>query len=227
MNSMLLELIYQADWMSKFVLLVLLMMSVVCWALFFSSIIALNSYHTQLDQALRACNNAQSFDELLALGVGLQDTFAGPLIARALKLLKDLGKGRERGQSLTSREFDLIQESMYASVHDIIREQERYVPIFSTSAEISPLIGLFGTVWGLVHSFMRISQFQSADITTVAPGISEALITTLAGLMVAIPALIMFNYSHNQIRNLETGLVKVVERIELLIKRLFILESRS
>ena len=76
----------------------------------------------------------------------------------------------------------------------MILHDEAYVPILSSCAAVAPLLGLFGTVWGLIHAFLQISQTQVADLATVAPGISEALITTLAGLMVAIPALIMYNY---------------------------------
>ena len=81
-----------------------------------------------------------------------------------------------------------------------MRTEESYLPFLFTSASVSPLLGLFGTVWGLVHAFIRISEKQSADITTVAPGIAEALITTLAGLLVAVPALVMYHYLIAQIR---------------------------
>jgi biopolymer transport protein ExbB/TolQ len=75
------------------------------------------------------------------------------------------------------------------------------------------LLGLFGTVWGLIHAFIRISEKQAADITVVAPGIAEALITTLAGLIVAIPALIMYNYLIVRVRHIETQMVQLADRI--------------
>jgi biopolymer transport protein TolQ len=224
MNNMVLELLYQADWMSKFVLLLLLVLSIVCWALFFSLVISLYTYRRQSEQALRACQNVQSFDDVLALSIALQDSLVGPFLARTVKTLKELQ--RDRMHTLTPREADLVEEAMYSSVQELVAEQERYLPVFSTAAEVSPLIGLFGTVWGLIHSFMRISQFQSADITTVAPGISEALITTLAGLMVAIPALMMFHYAHHQLRDLEGLLCRFSDRIQFLIKQRFMSEGR-
>ena len=61
----------------------------------------------------------------------------------------------------------------------------------------------FGTVWGLIHAFMGIAQQKSADISAVAPGIAEALITTLGGLIIAIPALVMFNYLTSEVRKLK------------------------
>jgi biopolymer transport protein ExbB len=83
----------------------------------------------------------------------------------------------------------------------------------STTASVAPLLGLFGTVWGLVHAFMNIAATQSADITAVAPGIAEALITTIAGLLVAIPALVMYNVTvqiHTRLRERVYTLVDTV-----------------
>ena len=94
---------------------------------------------------------------------------------------------------------ELPAKKVAINVDAIVVHEESYLPFLSTSAAVAPLLGLFGTVWGLIHAFMRISEKQVADITTVAPGIAEALVTTLAGLFVAIPALIMFNYLNIQL----------------------------
>ncbi len=82
------------------------------------------------------------------------------------------------------------------------------------------MLGLFGTVWGLVHAFVSISQKQSADIATVAPGIAEALITTLAGLMVAIPALVMFVYLNTMVKDIEQKSMNLADRFILIAHRL-------
>jgi biopolymer transport protein TolQ len=87
------------------------------------------------------------------------------------------------------------------------------------SAGVSPLLGLFGTVWGLIHAFVRISEKQSADIATVAPGIAEALITTLAGLMIAIPSLMMFSYLTTQLKSIEHRLIGVADRFSLILQK--------
>ena len=101
----------------------------------------------------------------------------------------------------------------------MLMHNEEYIAILSSSAAVAPLLGLFGTVWGLVHSFMRISETQVADIATIAPGIAEALITTLAGLIVAIPALIMFNYLHTKTRALEHGLISLADRMTFVLQQ--------
>jgi len=96
------------------------------------------------------------------------------------------------------------------------------MPIFTATIAISPLLGLFGTVWGLIHAFMRISEKQSADIATVAPGIAEALITTLAGLMVAIPAVVMLCYLQSQVRALEYYALRLADTLSMTLSRITI-----
>jgi biopolymer transport protein TolQ len=83
------------------------------------------------------------------------------------------------------------------------------LPLLSTAAAASPLLGLFGTVWGLIHAFMAIAEHHSADIAAVAPGIAEALIATLGGLVVAIPALAMYVYLHGRVKLLEQEVVEL------------------
>ena len=101
---------------------------------------------------------------------------------------------------------------------DVMHQEESYVPVLSISASISTLLGLFGTVWGLIHAFVRISEKQSADIVAVAPGISEALITTIAGLFVAIPALVFSQYLMVRIRDMEYSLMTITDKVHALVR---------
>lgn len=80
------------------------------------------------------------------------------------------------------------------------------VPFLATTGNTTPFIGLFGTVWGIMNSFHGIGLRGSASLAVVAPGISEALVATAAGLAVAIPAVIAFNYFMQKIRILESEL---------------------
>ncbi len=106
------------------------------------------------------------------------------------------------------------------NIESVIMHNESYLPVLSSCANVATLLGLFGTVWGLIHSFMRISESQVADIATMAPGIAEALITTLAGLIVAIPALMMFNYLHTKTRMLEHNLIILADRMTFIFQQL-------
>ena len=100
------------------------------------------------------------------------------------------------------------------------------MPILYSCAGVATLIGLFGTVWGLVHAFIRIGEKQAADIATVAPGIAEALITTLGGLMVAIPAYVMFHFLSVRVRALESHYHTFVDMFALRTKHLFVQSGR-
>ena len=85
-----------------------------------------------------------------------------------------------------------------------IAQLERYLPFLATTASATPFIGLFGTVWGIMSSFHGISTQGSASLAVVAPGISEALIATAAGLAAAIPAVIGYNFFLNRVRHWAT-----------------------
>ena len=100
------------------------------------------------------------------------------------------------------------------------------VPFLATTGNTTPFIGLFGTVWGIMNSFSGIGQSGSASLAVVAPGISEALVATAAGLAAAIPAVIAFNFFMNKIRVVESEMqsfsadfLNIIERDILRIER--------
>ena len=128
--------------------------------------------------------------------------------------------GSKRG--LTVVEFEMVQQHADQIVDDLLLSEESYMPILSTTAVLSPLVGLFGTVWGLIQAFVRISERQSADIITIAPGIAGALITTMAGLVVAIPAYAMFSYCSTRVRSLDRYLTSLSEQFMVLVQRLML-----
>jgi biopolymer transport protein TolQ len=85
-----------------------------------------------------------------------------------------------------------------------VAQLERYLPFLATTASSTPFIGLFGTVWGIMSAFHGIGTQGSASLAVVAPGISEALIATAAGLAAAIPAVMGYNYYVNRVRHWAT-----------------------
>jgi len=223
MGNSLWQLVAQSDFISKLVLLGLLIVSIVCWTIFFYKLILLRTKKRQLKEALAQAKNAQTLDDLLALAQKQAGTFPGYFVSRNLVHLKSIletNKSLEK-TSFDTREFDMMQQHIFFVIDEMVAHEESYLPILSTSAAVAPLLGLFGTVWGLIHSFIRISEKQTADIATVAPGIAEALITTLAGLVVAIPALAMFSYLNVQLRTIEQGLVTMAERVGTVAKNIF------
>lgn len=216
------HLIMQSDAVSKGVLLILLVLSIISWALFFYKWMVLRKKKQELKEALTQLNAVQTFDDLRAVGFRLNNTVGGISINRNLMFLKSLLEtAKTQGRiGLTGDERELLREHSYQIVDDIVAQEESNLPFLSATAAVSPLLGLFGTVWGLVHAFVSISQKQSADIATVAPGIAEALITTLAGLMVAIPALVMFVYLNTMVKDIEQKSMNLADRFILIAHRL-------
>ena len=114
------------------------------------------------------------------------------------------GEGKTLGTSLAGT--DTIKRALRRATNTEITRVTQMVPFLATTGNTTPFIGLFGTVWGIMGSFHGIGQRGSASLAVVAPGISEALVATAAGLAVAIPAVIAFNYFSQKIRVIETEL---------------------
>ena len=101
---------------------------------------------------------------------------------------------------------DNVQRALRRAINSETTQMTQLVPFLATTGNTTPFIGLFGTVWGIMNSFHSIGLKGSANLASVAPGISEALIATAAGLAVAIPAVIAFNYFMQKIRLIESEL---------------------
>ena len=121
---------------------------------------------------------------------------------------------------------DNVKRSLRRAINTEMTKMTQMVPFLATTGNTAPFIGLFGTVWGIMNSFHGIGLKGSASLAVVAPGISEALIATAAGLAVAIPAVIAFNYFTQKIRIMQSELqsfsadfLNIIERDILRIER--------
>ena len=122
--------------------------------------------------------------------------------------------------------IDNVKRALRRATNTEMTRMTQMVPFLATTGNTAPFIGLFGTVWGIMNSFSGIGQRGSASLAVVAPGISEALVATAAGLAAAIPAVIAFNFFMNKIRIVETELhsfaadfLNIIERDILRIER--------
>ena len=121
---------------------------------------------------------------------------------------------------------DNIQRALRRAITTEMTRMTQMVPFLATTGNTAPFIGLFGTVWGIMNSFVGIGQKGSANLAVVAPGISEALVATAAGLAAAIPAVIAYNFFMSKIRVVESeldsfsaDLLNIIERDILRIER--------
>lgn len=207
------ELIRQSDALSCLVLLILLGMSIFCWAIAVYAWRRIKKISIELEQALLRLAAVASLEQLTVIGQTLSQKVPGILINHALvRSRKLLEEHQGLKKQLSSHDVEILRNEVDSLMNELMIREEQALPFLKTCAEVGPLLGLFGTVWGLIHAFVRISQEQNADIVTVAPGIAEALITTLVGLIVAIPALVLFHFLQTRVHYIEHQLMLIADR---------------
>ncbi len=212
------HLIQQSDGMTKSILLILVAVSVVCWSLIFYKIVTFKSKEKQIRETLSKLRRIRSRQDFFEVARQEQFTFSGHLIS---DYVHELTLAVNKNGLLSEREADYLDAQRFAVVDRLVYQEESYLSILSVAAASGPLVGLFGTVWGLTNSFISISEKQSADIVTIAPGMAEALVTTMAGLMVAIPMLVMFHYLNGRVRHIEHLLQQVSDQLQAQVQKLF------
>ena len=225
-NSSAWQLIVQSDLMTKFILLCLFSLSVICIAIIFYKYNSFKREKKQVYLLLQEIKNSNTFQDLVIISRKYEKSLGGRFFKHNLNELRLFLKNKDEGFEknnikLTIKDLEFLELSIAQSVDQLLIEQETLLPILGTSAAVSPLIGLLGTIWGLIHAFVSISREKSADIAVIAPGIAEALTTTLAGLIVAIPALVAFNYFSNELRKLEQQMDILADRFFRIIKQTF------
>ena len=119
---------------------------------------------------------------------------------------------------LTSAQIAAIEAKLESAVSLQIRQAETRIGFLATMVSLSPFLGLFGTVWGVMMAFSGIAIAGKSDFTALAPGVAGALLTTVAGLVVAIPSLVGYNILNGQIRELSTDMENFVEEFMAQVK---------
>lgn len=180
---------------AKLVLLALLVFSLISWAIILTKWSLLSRARSQSGRFVRAFRKAQRLQDIAAVA----DQFKpSPLVG-----VFEGGYDEYRRQAAGSgglRSLVSIQRGMQIGASEGITRLERNVPWLAITAAVTPFVGLFGTVWGIIDAFHGLGTAGAATLRAVAPGISEALITTAAGLAAAIPAVIAYNLIGASIR---------------------------
>lgn len=216
------QLVGHADTLTAITLLTLFFMSIFCWTVLLYKWILWRIKKQHLKTVLDRLQQAKTIEDVVQITANNTHTLPGYFLTKALHFLKDTLINAEKNRTvLTIREWSLLEQSLYQVQEEIYFSEEHFNSAISTCATLSPLIGLFGTVWGLINSFLGISHQQSADITAVAPGIAQALIATIAGLLVAIPAYVVYNLLQLQLRALDQKIAAISERFCWLAQPLF------
>lgn len=213
------QLVVMSDTFSKLILLSLLCMSIICWAIFLYKYIVLRVKKNHLHEAAQAVRHAATLEDLVTISRTLAKTVPGYLLTRTLSYTKKMIDQHKAPQgTVPEPAWNAISMQIEHTFDEIMQQEEMYMPILFACAGVATLFGLLGTVWGLINSFVRIGEKHSADIAAIAPGIAEALIITLAGLVVAIPAYLMYQYLAVQLRKTELQMTHFCESISLVLK---------
>jgi biopolymer transport protein TolQ len=180
---------------AKVVLVVLLAFSLISWAIILTKWSLLHRARVQSGRFIRAFRKAQRLQDVAAVA----DQFKpSPLVG-----VFEGGYEEYRRQAAATgglRSVVSIQRGMQIGASEAVTRLERNVPWLAITAAVTPFVGLFGTVWGIIDAFQGLGAAGAATLRAVAPGISEALITTAAGLAAAIPAVIAYNLIGASIR---------------------------
>jgi biopolymer transport protein ExbB len=176
-----------ADMVVKTVMVGLAFASVLTWTIWFAKVIELMAARRRITAAIEAINAARSWNEASAAAQGRNDGLAA-LVGAAdteLRLSADAMSPDGVKERIASR----LERVEAAAGRAMIRG----TGILATVGATAPFVGLFGTVWGIMNSFIGISKVQTTNLAVVAPGIAEALLATAFGLVAAIPAVVMYN----------------------------------
>ncbi|WP_051286661.1 protein TolQ [Megalodesulfovibrio gigas] len=208
MNEMgYLEILGQATLVVKLVIALLVVMSLTSWTIICTKIFMLKGAKRRAVRDMGAFQEARSL-HLAIERMGL-DSYS-PAYRVAVEGVNELNRFEEYSSPDKGQVETVVENLRRALRHGVSNEVSRLTASLSflaTCASSAPFIGLFGTVWGIMHSFHSIGKQGAASLATVAPGISEALIATAIGLLVAIPAAIAYNYFNGLISHLEAELV--------------------
>ncbi len=185
------NLLWQSGPVAKVVLAILLFFSVLSWSIILGRYSLLRRARVQSARFLRAFRRAQRFQDIAAVAEQFKPS---PLVAVFEGGFEEY---KRFGQRTT---VTAVQRSMQIAASEELTRFERRLPWLAITAAATPFIGLFGTVWGIIDAFHGLGTAGAATLRAVAPGISEALITTAAGLFAAIPALIAYNLFGNDVR---------------------------
>ena len=177
-----------ADVLVKAVMVGLAFASLVTWTIFIAKMIELTVVQGRLRGALAKISDSRSLAEA-QFALGAKDSILASLLAAAM---------REARLSAGISSDSGIKERAASSFAEIVRAEARRIRLgmglLATIGATSPFVGLFGTVWGIMNSFIGISKSQTTNLAVVAPGIAEALLATAFGLVAAIPAVIIYNH---------------------------------
>lgn len=208
----------------QLVMVTLLLFSLLAWSIVIMKLIVFRHSRQSSQEFLEIFWESKTLSEALEAAQEYPMSPESSVFITGYNELKKIAAARKAGQTAATLEMQLatmdnLKRSIRKAQVQEIHRLGRSVPFLATAGSSTPFIGLFGTVWGIMSSFHDIGAQGSASLATVAPGISEALVATAAGLAVAIPSVIFYNYFSNRLIEMEsdmenfgTDFINLIER---------------
>ena len=206
-----------STYLARVVLLVLGLFSIISWGIVLHKTWTFGRAKRQSAQFLDVFRRSNKFSEVNAVCrslaasplVGLFQSGYAELTAQLRQQTPEISNGPNPPAPTgrpTLKSLPAVDRALLRASAVEINKLEHWVPFLATTASITPFIGLFGTVWGILMAFAGIAQTGSTNLGAVAPGIADALVTTAAGLLAAIPAVLFYNYFSQRVKGFASAM---------------------
>jgi biopolymer transport protein TolQ len=213
-----LQLILHASFVVQLVIALLMAISIASWAAIFRKYFALKRVQRLNEEFEADFWSGTSLNEL-ASAAKKNDPRAGPMERIFASGMREYQKLRERRIDDNSALLDGARRAMRASFQRELDAIETNLSFLASVGSVSPYVGLFGTVWGIMHSFTGLASMTQVTLSTVAPGIAEALVATAIGLFAAIPAVVAYNRFAHDIDRIAIKLETFIEEFSNILQR--------
>jgi len=222
---------------AQIIMALLAIFSIWSWAIFLKKLFDFSKIKKMSTRFMSTFHFHQHTKELENMGPLLNDNPYGRILRNGLEEFKRLKIGKKTAfpaqnpQSLPKSSMEELSDNIRLAMERAklgeVDELEKSLPILSTFVSASPFLGLLGTVWGIMEAFLDIRARGSAHITIVAPGISDALITTVYGLLVAIPALIFYNIFKSRVNSYTSRIDQFINEVFARLRKELILTREN
>ena len=207
MDFSMLSLFFRADWVVKSVIIILVFASIWSWTIIVSKILRIKKLNFQSSEFEELFWSGNSLEDLYdTLQEGSEDPKVNVFCAGMEEWKKSKKKIRYSNQNTINSLKDRMTRSMQSCYIREIEFIEKNLTFLATAGSTAPFVGLFGTVWGIMHSFQSIAIAQNTSLAVVAPGIAEALFATALGLFVAIPSVVAYNKISSDINKISSSI---------------------
>ena len=211
-------LLLHASFVVQLVVLLLVVISIASWAAIFRKFGAIKRVQVLNESFEREFWSGTSLNELYAAAAQNAKS-AGPMEHIFASGMREYQKLRERHITDPNTLLDGARRAMRASYQREMDSAESGLSLLASAGSVSPYVGLFGTVWGIMHAFTGLASMESVTLASVAPGIAEALVATAIGLFAAIPAVVAYNRFARDIDRIAIKLETFIEEFSNILQR--------